>query len=228
MRKIVFLRHGESQWNNENRFTGWTDVDLSHKGIEEAREAGRSLKKAGFVFDIAFTSVLKRAVRTLWIVLDELDLMWIPERKTWRLNERHYGSLQGLNKAETAIQYGDEQVRIWRRSYDIAPPPIERTDERFCGNDRRYDSLDASELPVSESLQDTEKRTIPYWQGTIVPVLKQGAKVIVAAHGNSLRSLIKHIDNVPDDEIPSLEVPTGKPLVYEFTDDLEPMKHYYL
>jgi len=228
MRKIVFLRHGESQWNNENRFTGWTDVDLSHKGIEEARDAGRSLKKAGFVFDVAFTSVLKRAVRTLWIVLEELDLMWIPERKTWRLNERHYGSLQGLNKAETAIQYGDEQVRIWRRSYDIAPPPIERTDERFCGNDRRYDSLDASELPVSESLQDTEKRTIPYWQGTIVPVLKQGAKVIVAAHGNSLRSLIKHIDNVPDDEIPSLEIPTGKPLVYEFTDDLEPVKHYYL
>lgn len=228
MKRIVFLRHGESQWNLENRFTGWTDVDLSDKGVEEARQAGRSLKQAGFVFDIAFTSVLKRAVRTLWIVLEELDRMWIPERKTWRLNERHYGALQGLNKAETAQKYGDGQVHLWRRSYDVPPPPLERTDERFCGNDPRYDALDAAELPVCESLKDTEKRVMPYWQETIAPVLGRGAQIIVAAHGNSLRSLVKHIDNISDEEIPALEIPTGKPLVYEFTDDLKPLKHYYL
>ncbi|HOW54063.1 MAG TPA: 2,3-diphosphoglycerate-dependent phosphoglycerate mutase [Syntrophorhabdaceae bacterium] len=228
MRRIVFVRHGESQWNKENRFTGWTDVDLSDKGLEEAKQAGQALKKTGFIFDVAFTSVLKRAVKTLWIVLEELDLMWIPERKSWRLNERHYGALQGLNKAETAQKYGDEQVRLWRRSYDVAPPPLDRKDERFCGNDPRYDSLAAEELPVAESLKDTEARVMPYWQETIVPVLARGAKVIVSAHGNSLRSLVKHLDNISDEEIPKLEIPTGKPLVYEFTDDLKPLKHYYL
>ncbi len=228
MKKVVFVRHGESQWNMENRFTGWTDIGLSDKGLEEARQAGQALKNAGFVFDVAFTSVLKRAVKTLWIVLEELDLMWIPQRKSWRLNERHYGALQGLNKAETAKEYGDEQVRMWRRSYDIAPPALDRKDERFCGNDPRYDSLAPEELPVAESLQDTEKRVMPYWHETIVPVLARGARVIVSAHGNSLRSLVRHLDNIPAEDIPALEIPTGKPLVYEFNDGLKPVKHYYL
>jgi 2,3-bisphosphoglycerate-dependent phosphoglycerate mutase len=228
MTRIVLLRHGESQWNLENRFTGWTDIDLSEKGVEEARQAGRALKEAGFVFDVAFTSVLKRAIRTLWIVLEELDRMWIPQRKSWRLNERHYGALQGLNKAETAVEYGEEQVRLWRRSYDVPPPPLERRDKRFCGNDPRYDALAPEELPVSESLKDTAVRVMPYWEGTIVPVLERGARIIVSAHGNSLRSLVKHLDNIPDEDIPTLEIPTGKPLVYEFSDDLKPTKHYYL
>ncbi|NLT24102.1 MAG: 2,3-diphosphoglycerate-dependent phosphoglycerate mutase [Syntrophorhabdus sp.] len=228
MTRIVLLRHGESQWNLENRFTGWTDIDLSEKGVEEARQAGRSLREAGFVFDVAFTSVLKRAIRTLWIVLEELDRMWIPQRKSWRLNERHYGALQGLNKAETAVEYGEEQVRLWRRSYDVPPPPLERRDKRFCGNDPRYDALAPEELPVSESLKDTATRVIPYWEGTIVPVLARGARIIVSAHGNSLRSLVKHLDNIPDEDVPALEIPTGKPLVYEFSQDLKPTKHYYL
>lgn len=228
MTRIVLLRHGESQWNLENRFTGWTDIDLSEKGVEEARQAGRSLREAGFVFDVAFTSVLKRAIRTLWIVLEELDRMWIPQRKSWRLNERHYGALQGLNKAETAAEYGEEQVRLWRRSYDVSPPPLERRDKRFCGNDPRYDSLAPEELPVSESLKDTATRVMPYWEGTIVPVLARGARIIVSAHGNSLRSLVKHLDNIPDEDVPALEIPTGKPLVYEFSQDLKPTKHYYL
>lgn len=228
MKKVVFVRHGESQWNKENRFTGWTDVGLSDKGLEEAVQAGQALKKAGLVFDVAFTSVLKRAVKTLWVVLEELDLMWIPQRKSWRLNERHYGALQGLNKAETAQKYGDEQVRLWRRSYDVAPPVLDRKDERFCGNDPRYDALAPEELPVAESLQDTEKRVMPYWHETIVPVLARGARIIVSAHGNSLRSLVKHLDNIPAEDIPALEIPTGKPLVYEFNDDLKPVKHYYL
>lgn len=228
MTRIVLLRHGESQWNLENRFTGWTDIDLSEKGVEEARQAGRALKEAGFVFDVAFTSVLKRAIRTLWIVLEELDRMWIPQRKSWRLNERHYGALQGLNKAETAVEYGEEQVRLWRRSYDVPPPPLDRRDKRFCGNDPRYDALAPEELPVSESLKDTAVRVMPYWEETIVPVLERGARIIVSAHGNSLRSLVKHLDNIPDEDIPTLEIPTGKPLVYEFSDDLKPTKHYYL
>jgi len=228
MTRIVLLRHGESQWNLENRFTGWTDIDLSEKGVEEARQAGRALREAGFVFDVAFTSVLKRAIRTLWIVLEELDRMWIPQRKSWRLNERHYGALQGLNTAETAVEYGEDQVRLWRRSYDVPPPPLERRDKRFCGNDPRYDALAPEELPVSESLKDTAARVMPYWEGTIVPVLARGARIIVSAHGNSLRSLVKYLDNIPDEDVPALEIPTGKPLVYEFSDDLKPTKHYYL
>ena len=228
MTRIVLLRHGESQWNLENRFTGWTDIDLSERGVEEARQAGRALREAGFIFDVAFTSVLKRAIRTLWIVLEELDRMWIPQRKSWRLNERHYGALQGLNKAETAKEYGEEQVRLWRRSYDAAPPPLERKDKRFCGNDPRYDALAPEELPVSESLKDTAKRVMPYWEKTIVPVLARGGKIIVAAHGNSLRALVKHLDAIPDEDVPGLEIPTGKPLIYEFSQDLKPLKHYYL
>ena len=228
MIRMVLLRHGESQWNLENRFTGWTDVDLSAKGIEEAKAAGRALKDAGFIFDVAFTSVLKRAIRTLWIVLEEVDQMWIPQRKSWRLNERHYGALQGLNKAETAEKYGQEQVHLWRRSFDVPPPPLEPNDSRFSGSDPRYDALAPEEVPVAESLKDTGIRVMPYWESTIVPILARGAKVIVAAHGNSLRSLVKHLDNIPDEEIPALEIPTGKPLVYEFANDLTPVKHYYL
>ena len=228
MIRMVLLRHGESQWNLENRFTGWTDVDLSAKGIEEAKAAGRALKDAGFIFDVAFTSVLKRAIRTLWIVLEEVDQMWIPQRKSWRLNERHDGALQGLNKAETAEKYGQEQVHLWRRSFDVPPPPLEPNDSRFSGSDPRYDALAPEEVPVAESLKDTGTRVMPYWESTIVPILARGAKVIVAAHGNSLRSLVKHLDNIPDEEIPALEIPTGKPLVYEFANDLTPVKHYYL
>jgi 2,3-bisphosphoglycerate-dependent phosphoglycerate mutase len=228
MLRMVLLRHGESQWNLENRFTGWTDVDLSEKGMDEARGAGRLLKDAGFTFDVAFTSVLKRAIRTLWIVLEETDRMWIPTRKSWRLNERHYGALQGLNKAETADTYGKEQVMLWRRSFDVPPPPLERTDKRFSGNDPRYDALNPDELPLTESLKDTGVRVLPYWENTILPVLARGAKIIVAAHGNSLRSLVKHLDNIPDEDIPAVEIPTGKPLIYEFSNDLKPVRHYYL
>lgn len=228
MYKIVLLRHGQSDWNKENRFTGWTDVDLSEKGIEEAKEAGRLLKEEGYTFDIAFTSVLKRAIRTLWIVLDELDLMWIPVRRNWQLNERHYGALQGLNKTETAEKHGDEQVHIWRRSYDTRPPALEPDDERFPGNDPRYKDLTKDELPLTECLKDTVERFLPYWEKEIVPVIKEGKKVIIAAHGNSLRALVKHLDNVPEDEIVSLNIPTGIPLVYELDENLKPIKHYYL
>ena len=228
MHRVVLLRHGESLWNAENRFTGWIDVDLSKKGIAESIEAGRILKRADFVFDIAFTSVLRRAIRTLWIVLDEMDLMWIPVKTSWRLNERHYGALQGLNKAKLAETYGDEQVYIWRRSYDIRPPALEKTDERYPGNDPRYKDLDEKALPLTESLKDTVERFLPCWHNDIAPKIESGKKVIVAAHGNSLRSLIKYLDSVPDDEIVELNIPTGIPLVYELDEELKPIKHYYL
>lgn len=228
MYKIVLLRHGESIWNKENRFTGWTDVDLSEKGKEEAKKAGEVLKAEGYTFDIAYTSVLKRAIRTLWIVLDEMDLMWIPVIRNWRLNERHYGALQGLNKAETAKQYGEEQVKIWRRSYDIQPPALEKSDPRYPGHDPRYKELSESELPLTECLKDTVARFVPYWKNTIAPMVKSGKKVLVTAHGNSLRALVKYLDNIPDDEIVELNIPTGIPLVYELDENLKPIKHYYL
>jgi len=224
----VLVRHGESQWNKENRFTGWTDVDLSEKGIDEANKAGETLKKEGFTFDIAYTSVLKRAIRTLWITLDKMDLMWIPVFRSWRLNERHYGALQGLNKAETAAKYGDEQVLIWRRAYDIAPPKLEKSDPRFPGNDPRYADLKKTELPLTECLKDTVARFLPIWHETIAPTIKTGKKIIIAAHGNSLRALVKYLDNVPDKDIVSLNIPTGMPLVYELDKELKPVKSYYL
>ncbi|MHB8338438.1 MAG: 2,3-diphosphoglycerate-dependent phosphoglycerate mutase [Ignavibacteriaceae bacterium] len=226
--KIVLVRHGESEWNKENRFTGWTDVDLSGKGIEEAKSAGEILKSEGFVFDMAFTSVLKRAIRTLWLTLDELNLMWIPVERAWELNERHYGSLQGLNKAETAAKYGEEQVKIWRRSYDIQPPALEKTDPRFPGNDPRYKGLSESELPVTECLKDTVKRVVPFWKERIVPLIENGKRIIIVAHGNSLRALVKHLDKIPDEEIVELNIPTGTPLVYELDEKLIPLNHYYL
>lgn len=228
MYKIVLLRHGESIWNKENRFTGWTDVDLSEKGKEEAQKAGEVLKAEGYSFDIAYTSVLKRAIRTLWIVLDVMDLMWIPVIRNWRLNERHYGALQGLNKAETAKQYGEEQVKIWRRSYDIQPPALEKSDPRYPGNDPRYKDLSKSDLPLTECLKDTVARFVPYWENTIAPMVKSGKRVLVTAHGNSLRALVKYLDNIPDDEIVELNIPTGIPLVYELDENLKPIKHYYL
>ena len=228
MYKVILLRHGESSWNKENRFTGWTDVDLSEKGKEEAKKAGQILKKEGFHFDIAYTSVLKRAIRTLWIVLDEMDLMWIPVIRNWRLNERHYGALQGLNKAETAKKFGDDQVKIWRRSYDIQPPALEKNDERFPGKDPRYNELTDGELPLTECLKDTVNRFVPYWQKTIAPTVKSGKRVIIAAHGNSLRALVKYLDNIAESEIVELNIPTGIPLVYELTNDLKPIKNYYL
>ena len=228
MYKIVLLRHGESIWNKENRFTGWTDVDLSEKGKEEAKKAGEVLKAEGYTFDIAYTSVLKRAIRTLWIVLDVMDLMWIPVIRNWRLNERHYGALQGLNKAETAKQYGEEQVKIWRRSYDIQPPALEKSDPRYPGHDPRYKELSESELPLTECLKDTVARFVPYWGNTIAPMVKSGKRVLVTAHGNSLRALVKYLDNIPDDEIVELNIPTGIPLVYELDENLKPIKHYYL
>lgn len=228
MYKVVLLRHGESIWNKENRFTGWTDVDLSEKGKEEAKKAGEVLKAEGYTFDIAYTSVLKRAIRTLWIVLDEMDLMWIPVIRHWRLNERHYGALQGLNKAETAKQYGEEQVKIWRRSYDIQPPALEKTDPRYPGHDPRYKELSESELPLTECLKDTVARFVPYWEGTIAPMVKTGKRVLITAHGNSLRALVKYLDNIPDNEIVELNIPTGIPLVYELDENLKPIKHYYL
>jgi 2,3-bisphosphoglycerate-dependent phosphoglycerate mutase len=226
--KVVLLRHGESHWNKENRFTGWTDVDLSDKGISEAHEAGVLLKREGFTFDVAYTSVLKRAIRTLWIALDELDLMWIPVYRHWRLNERHYGALQGLNKAETAAQHGEEQVKIWRRSYNIAPPPLDPSDPRYPGHDPRYADLSPEELPRTESLELTVKRFLPYWHDTIAPDIKTGRRVLIAAHGNSLRALVKYLDNISDDEIVGLNIPTGVPLVYELDHELKPVKHYYL
>jgi len=228
MYKIVLLRHGESIWNKENRFTGWTDVDLSEKGIEEAKKAGMLLKKEGFVFDIAFTSVLKRAIRTLWLALDQMDLMWIPVQNSWRLNERHYGALQGLNKSETAAKYGEDQVLVWRRSYDIQPPALEITDERYPGNDPRYKNMDNKDIPITECLKDTVARFLPYWHESIAPKVKEGKKVIIAAHGNSLRALVKYLDNVSDEAIVKLNIPTGIPLVYELDKNLKPTKNYYL
>lgn len=228
MYKVVLLRHGESTWNKENRFTGWTDVDLSEKGIREAHKAGQTLKKEGYTFDIAYTSVLKRAIRTLWITLDEMDLMWIPVVRNWRLNERHYGALQGLNKAETAKKFGEEQVHIWRRSYDTPPPALEKNDERFPGSDPRYSDLTETELPLTECLKDTVARFVPYWENTIAPTIKQGKKVVIAAHGNSLRALVKYLDDIPDEEIVGLNIPTGIPLVYKLDENLNSLKSYYL
>lgn len=228
MYKVVLLRHGESVWNKENRFTGWTDVDLSEKGIEEAGKAGDVLKTEGFTFDLAYTSVLKRAIRTLWIALDRMDLMWIPVEHSWRLNERHYGDLQGLNKSEMASKFGEEQVLVWRRSYDIPPPALKKTDPRYPGNDPRYRGLDPKDVPVTECLKDTVNRFLPYWQQTIAPSVKAGRKVIIVAHGNSLRALVKYLDNVSDQEIVGLNIPTGIPLVYELDGALKPRKHYYL
>ncbi len=228
MIKLVLLRHGESEWNRANRFTGWTDVDLSEKGLEEARAAGDLLRQEGYAFDLAYTSVLKRAIRTLWITLDRMDLMWIPVVRSWRLNERHYGALQGLNKAETAEQHGEEQVHIWRRSYDVQPPALERSDERFPGHDPRYGHVPEGELPATECLADTVARVVPYWENTIIPSLREGRKVIIAAHGNSLRALVKHLDGISDEEIPKLNIPTGIPLVYELDHDVCPIRHYYL
>ena len=228
MYKLVLLRHGESTWNLANRFTGWTDVDLSPKGVEEAREAARLLREGGYTFDVAYTSLLKRAIRTLWIVMDGMDLMWIPVHRSWRLNERHYGSLQGLDKAETAAQYGAQQVKIWRRSYDTPPPLLTPDDERHPGRDRRYADLKPEELPLAESLKDTVARFLPFWHGTIVPDIRAGKRVLIAAHGNSLRALIKHLDSVSDDAIVEMNVPTGIPLVYELDDDLRPVRSEYL
>jgi 2,3-bisphosphoglycerate-dependent phosphoglycerate mutase len=228
MYKIVLLRHGESTWNKENRFTGWTDVDLTEKGEEEARTAGVLMKAAGLEFDLAFTSVLTRAVRTLWIALQTMDMVWIPILNSWRLNERHYGALQGLNKAETAEKYGDEQVLIWRRSYDTQPPKLTKDDERYPGFDRRYADLTPEELPLSECLKDTVVRFLPYWNDEIVPVIKSGKRVLIVAHGNSLRALVKYLDHVSDDEIVGLNIPTGVPLVYELDDELKSIRSYYL
>ena len=228
MYQITLIRHGESAWNKENRFTGWTDVPLSDKGIEEARSAGRLLKAEGFNFDLAFTSVLKRAIKTLWLTLEEMDLMWIPVKHSWKLNERHYGALQGLNKADTAAKYGDDQVKIWRRSYDIRPPMLEQTDERFPGKDPRYANLKPSELPAGECLADTVARVVPYWQEVIVPEILAGHKIIIAAHGNSLRALVKYLDNISDKDILELNIPTGVPLIYELDKDMKPISHRYL
>jgi len=228
MIKLVLLRHGESTWNKENRFTGWTDVDLSDRGREEAAAAGQLLKEGGYIFDIAYTSVLKRAIRTLGITLDTMDLLWIPVTKDWRLNERHYGALQGLNKAETAAKHGEAQVKTWRRAYDIPPPPLAPDDSRSPSRDPRYATLTASELPLTESLKDTVARVVPYWQSAIAPQIRSGRRVLIAAHGNSLRALVKHLDNISDTDIVELNIPTGIPLVYELNSDLTPIRHYYL
>jgi len=228
MHKLVLLRHGESVWNRENRFTGWTDVDLSEQGLKEAHDAASLLRQAGFAFDVAFTSVLKRAIRTLWVVLDEMDRMWIPVHNSWRLNERHYGALQGLNKAEMAARFGDEQILTWRRSYDVRPPALEPSDERWPGRDPRYKGLGPGELPATECLKDTVARFLPYWSATIAPAVKSGSQVIIAAHGNSIRALVKYLDRVSDRDIVGLNIPTGTPLVYELDADLNPLKHYYL
>jgi len=228
MKKLVLLRHGESTWNKENRFTGWTDVALSERGTQEAVEAGRVLLKEGYVFDVAYTSVLKRAIKTLWLVLEEMDLMWIPVVRCWRLNERHYGALQGLNKAETAEKHGMDQVNLWRRSYDIRPPALTVEDPRYPGKDPRYASLSGEDLPLTECLKDTVERFLPYWHETIAPAVREGRRVIISAHGNSLRALVKYLDNTPDQEIVGLNIPTGIPLVYELEDDLIPVRHYYL
>jgi len=228
MYRLVLLRHGESVWNRENRFTGWTDVDLSEKGRTEAHEAGQLMAAEKFEFDVAHTSVLKRAVRTLWIAMDAMDLLWVPVYRSWRLNERHYGALQGLNKAETAAEHGEAQVKIWRRSYDIAPPPLEPTDPRHPGNDRRYASLAPSELPLTESLKDTVARFLPCWHEVIAPDIRAGKRVLIAAHGNSLRALVKYLDNVSEEEILEVNIPTGIPLVYLLNEDLKPLQKFYL
>jgi 2,3-bisphosphoglycerate-dependent phosphoglycerate mutase len=228
MKKIVLLRHGESIWNKENRFTGWTDVDLSSQGVDEAQRAGRLLREEGLVFDVAYTSLLKRAIRTLYIVQDEMDLLWIPVYKNWRLNERHYGALQGLNKAETAARYGEEQVLAWRRSYDIPPPALTTEDERFPGRDPRYSDLAPRDLPHTECLKDTVTRFVPYWEAVVAPALKEGRRILVTAHGNSLRALIKYLDNISDRDIVGMNIPTGAPMIYELDDDLRPIRHYYL
>jgi 2,3-bisphosphoglycerate-dependent phosphoglycerate mutase len=228
MHKLVLLRHGESLWNRENRFTGWTDVDLSEQGLKEAHDAGSLLREAGFAFDLAFTSVLKRAIRTLWVVLDEMDRMWIPVHDSWRLNERHYGALQGLNKAEMAARFGDAQILTWRRSYDVRPPALEPGDERWPGRDPRYQDLTPEELPATECLKDTVARFLPYWSGTIAPAVKSGKQVVIAAHGNSIRALVKYLDRVSDQDIVGLNIPTGTPLVYELDAALHPLQHYYL
>jgi 2,3-bisphosphoglycerate-dependent phosphoglycerate mutase len=228
MHKLVLIRHGESEWNKQNRFTGWKDIDLSEKGLTEAHSAGKLLKQEGYTFDEAYTSVLKRAIRTLWIILDEMDLMWIPETKSWMLNERHYGALQGLNKAEMAAEFGEEQVQKWRRSFDIPPGPLEPDDPRYLGNDPRYASIDPANFPKTECLKDTVARVVPYFQYEIAPKIQEGKRLIVAAHGNSLRALVKFLDNVSDDQITQLNIPTGIPLVYELDGQLKPQKHYYL
>jgi 2,3-bisphosphoglycerate-dependent phosphoglycerate mutase len=228
MYTVVLLRHGESTWNKENRFTGWTDVDLSEKGVAEAHEAARLLKEAGYTFDVAYTSVLKRAIRTLWIVLDDMDLMWIPVIRSWRLNERHYGALQGLNKAEMTERHGEQQVKLWRRSYAVRPPALAPDDERYPGRDPRYADVPQAEVPLAEALKDTVARFLPYWNGTIGPAVRGGKRVLIAAHGNSLRALVKHLDDISEDEIVGLNIPTGVPLVYELNDDLRPIRHRYL
>jgi 2,3-bisphosphoglycerate-dependent phosphoglycerate mutase len=228
MHRIVLLRHGESTWNKENRFTGWTDVDLSDKGREEAREAGRLMAAEGFEFDVAYTSVLTRAIRTLWIALDEMHTLWLDTHKSWRLNERHYGALQGLNKAETAAKHGEAQVKIWRRSYDIPPPPLDAADERNPARDRRYAGVPPSQMPLTESLKDTVARFLPYWHETIAPQIVDGKRVLIAAHGNSLRALVKYLDEVSEQDIVELNIPTGIPLVYELDDRLKPIRKFYL
>ena len=228
MKKLILLRHGESTWNKENRFTGWTDVDLSPKGVEEAQNSGRLLREGGFTFDIAYTSVLKRSIRTLWIVLDELNQMWIPVNLTWRLNERHYGALQGLNKLETALKYGEEQVHIWRRSYNVRPPALTPEDERYPGFDPRYRNLEREDIPLTECLQDTVARFLPYWNETIAPQVQSGQRILIAAHGNSLRALVMYLDNLSEQDVMELNIPTGVPLVYELEDDLKPIRSYYL
>ena len=228
MYKVVLLRHGESTWNLENKFTGWTDVGLSEKGMTEAISSGQWLKKEGYTFDVAFTSVLKRAIKTLWVVLEELDLEWIPVYRNWHLNERHYGALQGLNKVEMVEKFGQEQVLVWRRSYDTPPPVLTKDDERYPGNDPRYKDLTEDELPLTEALKNTVERFLPYWHEAIAPTIKEGKKVIIAAHGNSLRALVKYLDNISEEEIVKLNIPTGIPLVYELDKDLKPIKHYYL
>jgi 2,3-bisphosphoglycerate-dependent phosphoglycerate mutase len=228
MKRVVLLRHGESTWNKENRFTGWTDVGLSEKGIQEAMEAGRALRREGYGFDVAYTSVLKRAIKTLWLALEEMDLMWIPVYNSWRLNERHYGALQGLNKAETAERHGMEQTQLWRRSYDVRPPALTPDDPRSPGRDPRYVELGPEELPLTECLKDTVARFLPYWHDTIVPAVRADQRVLIAAHGNSLRALVKYLDGIADDKIVSLNIPTGIPLVYELDDDLQPIRHFYV
>ena len=228
MHKLVLIRHGESTWNLENRFTGWTDVDLTPTGVSQAMSAGKLLKAEGYDFDLCYTSVLKRAIHTLWYALDEMDRLWLPVHKHWRLNERHYGALQGLNKGETAKQYGDEQVLVWRRSYDTPPPALDATDPRSERGDRRYAGLDASQVPLTECLQDTVARVLPFWNDTMAPAIRSGQRLLVSAHGNSIRALVKYLDNIADDDIVGLNIPNGIPLVYELDDDLKPIRHYYL
>ena len=228
MKRLVLLRHGESEWNKQNRFTGWTDVDLSVQGVIEAEEAGILLNEENYMFDIAYTSLLKRGIRTLWIVLDKMDLMWIPVFRSWRLNERHYGALQGRYKSKLAAELGEEQVLIWRRSYDTPPPALKTSDPRYPGNDKRYKDIESKDIPLAECLKDTVERFLPYWHDTIAPTIRSGKNVIISAHGNSLRALVKYLDNLSEDEIVKLDIPTGVPLIYELDDDLKPIQHYYL